>query len=374
MSQNNIGIIKDNCCGCGICEAVCSAEAIIEKRSVRNSIVYSVKDSCINCGLCLRVCPVNTKEFNKKNDYFYRAISKNEQILNKSSSGGVAYETSKKFIEKGFCVYSAIWSVPNQRVEHRRIKELGDLKSIQGSKYVQSVIDKSTYLEIKKDVVEGRVLFIGCPCQVAAVRNLVNDSKNLYTVDLLCHGVPSPNLLSEQISYLNIKSIRNISFRNRLSFTLSIESCEQIYEVDGYQNPYYSLFLNYSSFRESCYKCIFACEKRVGDITIGDYVENNKGYSCLIPNSEKGTEIVKDLFDSMRLEKRNILDLKGNESYYYPTKKKKEVEKFTRLYEKYGLILAYYCTFYKLAIKKFILRVVGEKTYSHVKSLFKKQS
>lgn len=374
MNQNSIDIIKDNCCGCGICNAVCPAKAIIEKRSVRNSIVYSVGDSCLNCGLCLRVCPINTNEFNKKNDYFYRAITKNELILNKSSSGGVAYETAKNFIENGFCVYSAVWSVPNQRVEHRRIKELGDLSAIQGSKYVQSIIDESTYIEIKKDVVKRKVLFIGCPCQVAAVRNLLNDSKNLYTIDLLCHGVPSPNLLSEQISHLNLKSIINISFRNRLSFKLSIESCEQIYEVDGYQNPYYSLFLNYSSFRESCYSCIFACEKRVGDITIGDYVENNKGYSCLISNSEKGTEIIKDLHNSMTLEKRDILYLKGNESYYYPTKKKKEVEKFTKSYEKYGLVIAYYGTFYKLAIKKFILRVVGEKTYMHIKSVIKKQS
>ena len=156
------------------------------------------KDSCVNCGLCEKVCPLKDKEKNKKfakNSLWSKKIkmSMNEP---KSSSGGVFVEVAKYILNNDGVVYGVEMNNDFQ-VKHGRATTIEDARKFQGSKYVQS--DKhSIFCMVQKDLKEGKeVLFTGTPCEVAGLKKyLRKEYDNLYTLDLICHGVPSSELLN----------------------------------------------------------------------------------------------------------------------------------------------------------------------------------
>lgn len=129
---------------------------------------------------------------------------KNEQKLMESQSGGAFYAIASYFISKGAIVYGCGMDESNDAV-YKRIVSCEELIQIQGSKYVQAQI-KHVYPLVKKDLDLGKiVLFSGTPCYTNAVKNYFvnhNNSMNLYTVDLVCHGVPSPKVYHEYLRSL----------------------------------------------------------------------------------------------------------------------------------------------------------------------------
>lgn len=56
---------------------------------------------------------------------------------------------------------------------------------------------------VRRDLQQGlKVLFTGTPCQVGGLKGyLQQEYDNLLTLDLVCHGVPSQQMLNENISY-----------------------------------------------------------------------------------------------------------------------------------------------------------------------------
>ena len=76
---------------------------------------------------------------------------------------------------------------------------------MQGSKYVQSSLGnifKDVQKKLKNDIF---VLFSGTPCQVDALKSyLRKDYPNLLTVDIICHGVPSPKVWRMYLEEMNI--------------------------------------------------------------------------------------------------------------------------------------------------------------------------
>lgn len=373
MRLNNINLIEECCCGCGACYAVCPKDAIYSNRGLRGEPLYKANDLCINCGKCIEICPTRNVYFNKEIKTFYRAIARNRDVLRKSSSGGIAYEMARKTLIEGGIIYAAMWDVGKQAVRHGRIDSLDKLSHMQGSKYIHSKIDKVIYLRIVEDVKKTKVLFIGTPCQVSAVKNLVGNNGNLISIDLVCHGVPSAEMWEKQLKQLKMAPIESISFRRGLEFILDLKDSEgNLYLKKGYDNPYYSLYLSFSSLRESCYSCVYAQRKRVGDLTIGDFVENGKGYSCVLPNSDVGQmHIVRTTF-SVEYEERNVELLNENDALNRPTPRNEKIDVFTNRYNKHGLYFAYYRTFYKFAMKRIIRKMVGDKIYYDIVNHLKK--
>ena len=360
---------QDNCTGCRACVAVCPVNAIVEKKGGRLESIYEIGASCINCGRCKSVCPIDKDFYNLKADSFYCLSSKDEQAKLKSSSGGAAYQFSVSIIKAGGIVYGAGWNVDKQRVEHMRIDCLEKLSSIQGSKYVQSWIDKEIYISIQQDLKTRLVLFTGTPCQIAAVRSYTRDSENLMTVDLICHGVPSPDFLDEQLHEITNSKVEKISFRKGLDFSLFLTSNGKDYYENGYDNPFYSLFLNFAFLRENCYQCKYACQTRVGDITVGDFEEDGKGYSCVVINSKKGERLFATCQECLEFKKYPIDILSTNHAFNKPTVKHKKTDVFTQDYKKMGLVRAYNKCFRILRIKRMIKRLVGESTYNTIKGM-----
>ena len=111
-----------------------------------------------------------------------------------------------------------------------------------GSKYVKSD-PAGIYQTVKNRLKIGKkVLFIGLPCQVSAMRNYVKDDKNLYTVDLICHGSPSVRLLYKAISEYgcDLTKAKAIYFRSADKFAIETQPVPII--PKGVQDRYKRLF------------------------------------------------------------------------------------------------------------------------------------
>lgn len=200
--------LKKSCVGCAACYNICPHKAITMKEDIEGfkypSIDYSL---CVNCGLCQKVCPVSKiNNYNDSKPLFYAAKNTNEIERLSSSSGGI-FALLAKYILKANGIISGAIVDENLKVKHITIDNEKDLKPILGSKYVQSDIE-CVYNEIKDYLKEGRlVLFSGTPCQVAGLKSFLNaDFNNLITVDIICHGVPSPLVFRKYLDYLEMNS------------------------------------------------------------------------------------------------------------------------------------------------------------------------
>lgn len=343
-----------NCYGCSACASLCTHKAIVMKEDEYGFIKPFVNEEiCNNCGLCSKKCPANNQDSikNVSVKYVYATRASNKDIVKTSSSGGVFSLLAENIIinNNGY-VCGAIQS--NFDVFHKVSNKFSDILSMKGSKYVQSDL-KNVFNEIKILVKEHPVLFVGTPCQVAGLRQVIGkkNDKNLITVDLICHGVPSRKIFRQYFAELRRKypTANSFSFRDkkygwRSSHLLSLfdDDNNRIFTTSGQFNEYIRGFLQNCYNRESCSTCPFACLSRVGDITLGDFWHINEldekfdkkleGTSALLINTVKG----KILFDNIKskLEKIKVFDINDIYIYIYqaqlrgPAPKHKERELF----------------------------------------------
>jgi coenzyme F420-reducing hydrogenase beta subunit len=273
--------------------------------------LYPLVDTykCTQCSLCVEYCPSQEKEGIKEVKHGYIAFADIKTIYEKSTSGGMFALSAEWFLsnKKGF-VCGAVFD-KEMRVVHRLTENSCDIRKMQGSKYVQSYMG-NTYKKAKRILKNGQsVLFCGTPCQVAGIKRYSrNYLDKLVTIDLICHGVPSPRLLKkyidEEIKKGN-KNIENILFRTKDRFEkygynmVAKYSDGTIKFKIGTLDSFMKLFLSNGVYRESCYKCKYANRFRVGDLTIGDcgcsldYYKKYPGktLSFISVNNSKGQEL-----------------------------------------------------------------------------------
>lgn len=328
---------KQECCGCGLCYEKCPKKAI-EMTKDEYGFIYPAIDrsKCIECGICKKVCAFKDEALNTVKTC-YAAVNCNKQRLQKSASGGMFSAIAESFLKNGGIVCGAqmTFSKGKAYVEHVTIDSIRDLEKLQGSKYVQSDI-KDVFGKILDQLKQGkRVLFSGTPCQVTALKACVGKkyAENLYTLDIICHGVPNVQFFND---YIENNFTRNNIFLQKFTFrdkkygwgvkgSLSGENYkrEKVTEkMDPDTSSYYRYFLKGEIYRESCYHCPFAQENRAGDLTLGDYwgverfdpelLEENggpfkeqEGVSCLMVNNAKGETLLQE--DEQGILKRKIL-------------------------------------------------------------------
>lgn len=332
--------ITEYCTGCRMCEKICPKKAITMIENKEGFLVTKIDtQKCINCGLCKKNCPQNTKsetesEF-KKIGY---AVTIKDDMIKKSSSGGIFVAISKMVLDRKGAVYGAAYN-ENLVVNHVRVVDIEQLKKLQGSKYVQSNTG-NTYIEVKKDLEKNKiVLYSGTPCQIAGLKKfLKKDYDNLITIDLICHGVPSPKLFKNYIEYISTKdkkTVKQYDFRTKDKKDWSIGYYYYYTNKGHYKSgdldPYYYNFLKGTTYRECCYACKYANLNRVGDLTIGDYwgIEDTfpeffdkKGVSCVIVNSEKGKKVFDEVKRQIKYIKVPLDDIsRKNHNLNCPTKR-----------------------------------------------------
>ena len=322
---------KEDCCGCKACRDICPKVAI-DMIKTPNGFFYPIinQNLCIDCGLCKKVCPEN-EILRDITDHslLFSAYSKNIDVRKSGSSGGIFYELACLWLnsyKNNATVYGAAF-FPDLTLRHTGVTNVDNLTLLLKSKYIESDTNQ-VYVKIREELKAQRyILFCGTPCQCAALRKfLFNvDVSRLFVIDFLCHGVPSQDLFSKSINWLENKiggKICKFEFRSKpirkkrnndhyFSYTYIKNGME--YQRNGLPNwkfPYYSGYCRYNSFRSSCYDCQYASPDRIGDITLGDFwrldtVDNiddlDKGYSMVFANTIRGKEIIKSISKDVNL-------------------------------------------------------------------------
>lgn len=295
-----ITVCRENqCTGCMACVDICPKDAI----SIRDALsAYNAEidaDKCIHCNLCHKICQNNTDVSLQSPVKWYQGWAEDENIRAGGSSGGVASALMLSFVEKGGHVCSCLFRNGQFVFEVADKKE--DITAFKGSKYVKSN-PRGAYKRVKELLKRGeKVLFIGLPCQVAALKIYVGDAlaQNLYTTDLICHGTPSPQLLEKFLRQYGhtLQDMHDVQFRKKGKF--QVRDGEKSVETAGINDSYLISFLNGICYTENCYSCKYAQFDRVSDITLGDSwgselseEEKNQGISLILCNSAKGEELL----------------------------------------------------------------------------------
>ena len=308
--------IKENdCTGCGACFNICPLNAISMEPN-KEGFTFPRIDvhKCIQCSKCISVCQVvKTPALAQKQDCYALALS-DAQLRKKSSSGGAFSLLASYVLERDGVVCGAVYSDDYSTVYHAWAKNKADLGGMRGSKYVQSDTLK-TYSEAKEYLESGKyVLYTGTPCQIHGLLCFLGKQYDtLITTDIVCHGVPSPEIFRKyQYELAEGRKIERLDFRDKDKWgwgtaTSLFFTDGTVYYGDCYKDSYWRAFLGGLSTRKSCGHCRFANIHRVGDFTIGDFwgvaelsesCDDKMGTSLLIVNSGKG----KRLFTEMKTE------------------------------------------------------------------------
>lgn len=326
---------RNMCTGCMACVSVCQNHAISIRDSLQayNAVIDTQK--CVNCGACERVCQSNQiVEPPKKTIEWHQGWAIDKEIREKASSGGAATALMRAFVQEGGIVCGCVYH--NGVFEFGFAKQLNEVDCFAGSKYIKSN-PQNIYKQLRQYLKDGeRVLFVGLPCQVAAIKNFVGTKfvERLYTVDLICHGTPSPQILEMFLNQygMRVKDQSSFTFRDKDMFQISASG--KYIAQKGAADRYSIAFLNGLTYTENCYACKYACLERVSDITLGDswgseleLSEQKKGLSLLLVQTEKGQEMLKKA--RIHLE---TVDLKkaiaANHQLEYPSTKCLNSERF----------------------------------------------
>lgn len=316
-----IHVENKNCCGCSACFNVCPVHCI-RMEDDAEGFKYPTVDTvlCLHCKKCENVCPIISPLPERQSlQVGYAAIHNNEEIRLASSSGGVFTALADVILAHGGVVCGAAFSENSRDVQHIFVESTEAVEKLRGSKYLQSFID-SSYKKVKEYLVASRpVLFSGTPCQVEGLlAYLKSPQPNLYCVNIICHGVPSPRVWREYLDFQEKcfdSSTVKTSFRHkkygwkRYSLRLLFNSrSEYLCPLDT--DPYMQAFLKDLCLRPSCYFCKFKKQNSLSDITIADLwgvdsicpeLDDDKGTSAIIVHSEKGASLLQDASHNLTL-------------------------------------------------------------------------
>lgn len=347
-------INKHNCCGCNACVQICPKQCISMSADNEGFLYPQVNTSiCIDCGLCEKVCPVINQNEPREPLAVYAAKNTNEEIRLKSSSGGVFTLLAEQVIAEEGVVFGVRFN-ESWEVIHDYTETVEGLEAFRGSKYVQSIIGDNFKIA-KQFLSNGRkVLFSGTPCQIAGLKKFLRkDYENLLTVEVVCHGVPSPMVWRDYLDYkraeraagkntvsssLNeLPVITGISFRdktngwkkfgfkicyaaskaaeNSVSKSANIVNCEITpFKEDLFMKG----FLKDLYLRPSCYHCVALQGKSGADISIADYwgvqsihpeIDDDKGTGAVLINTNNGLKCYNNIYQSLDCVQTNYDDI-----------------------------------------------------------------
>ena len=261
---------EGKCAGCMACVGMCPTGAVSIEPGVEFYRPVVDQEKCIDCGRCAKACQQLHPAESREPVAWYQGWAEDPAEREASSSGGFATAIARAFAVSGGTVCACVFS--EGRFGFEVVDDPAGVGRFRGSKYVKS--DPSgAYKEVKALLKSGRrVLFIGLPCQVSAMRNFVGEGleERLYTADLICHGTPSPQLLEAFLRErgYELGDLKDIAFRRKARFQL----WDGAVTIDrlGVVDRYLVAFLEGLDYTENCYSCAYARRQRVSDLTLGD--------------------------------------------------------------------------------------------------------
>lgn len=337
-----IEVSQMNCTGCGACLQICPVQCIEMKMDEEGFEIPKVNiEKCIKCKRCEDVCPEKNVLEGVQEGTVYAYKNSRSEIRKKSTSGGFFYACAEMIIKEEGYVYGAIYN-DELKVVHSSADNMQEVCKMMGSKYVQSDMG-NCYVDVRKLLLENKkILFTGTPCQIAGLkRYLGKEYANLVTIQLICHGVPSPLLFEKYKNYLKQKYhmdiLKHISFRDDEGYRIRIRSVDRTIYLKGSTDLFLRPFLKGLNYRYCCYNCKYA-HNHIADITIGDFWGAEKvmpdfyedgGMSCVIVNTEKGKEVFDIVVEEIENRKSRYSDAaRKNQNLLKPTSLPKERKDF----------------------------------------------
>lgn len=333
----------EDCCGCTACQQVCPQRCVDLKKDNEGFLYPKVNyDSCVSCGLCNKTCPViNSIEFYPVKET-YAAYVLEESKRYDSSSGGIFGAVAENVLGAGGIVCSVKMNHNIREAVFEIISEEKDLKYLRGSKYMQAY-PQNIFAELKNYIDLGKqVLFCGTPCQVNCLKLFFGkECENLLTMDVICHGVPSPYLWQKYVNYLEKKynsKIKSVNFRNKSNgwelFGIQASfNDDNLYFSEMKTDPYMQMFLSNFCLRPSCYDCKNK-KFRLADITVGDFwgikdvlplYNDDKGISSVIVRTDKGIKKIYDIRNKLILKSVKYEDIIRKNTLEYTSVNKPKI-------------------------------------------------
>lgn len=219
------------------------------------------------------------------------------EIRKHSSSGGI-FALLASYYD---VVYGVAMTEDCHGAEFRRMT--GEISPLRGSKYVQAKVG-DTFRQVKTDLESGKtVLFTGTGCQVNGLQMfLQKEYPNLLTVDVICHGTPSPKLWDMYADYRELqqgKKLKSVNFRCKDKGRADLGMKGNRLYISKEKDPFMQMFLRDYCLRPACYAC-HAKDMKLSDLTLADFwgietaapeMNDGKGTSMVITRTEKGQAV-----------------------------------------------------------------------------------
>lgn len=338
------------CMGCGACLNACP-HGCISMMEDPEGFLFPVIDQgrCSDCGICSRMCKMaHTSPLHPRSKSVLAAWNHDDGIRQRSSSGGVFIQLAKEVLSHGGVV-NIVRFDDEFSLHHVLVDNVSEVLDVQGSKYVQSDTGR-VYHDVRVALSDGKeVLFVSTPCQIAGLKAFLGrEYDGLVTCDFICHGVPSPGYfrkyVRQRIKSLCIDGASDYIFRNlrawgwRCAIQTRGGGC---IDFDSQSDPYMGSFLSGLNYRECCYNCKFATERRCSDLTIGDFWsvkdfglltrKYEKGTSLLLINTMKGRGMLSRISSCLDLNEFPWFATAANRQLYMPAARPKARECFYKV-------------------------------------------
>ena len=317
-------ISKGQCCGCEACYNACNNDAVSMELDDEGFFYPKVNERlCTKCGRCISVCPIiKKKDEIHQNITAYAGRNNNTDVRIKSTSGGIFSVLAEYYINSlNGIVVSASYSDDFKKVYMSEASNISELNSLIGSKYIQARIDK-IYCRIRQLLKNGKdVLFVGLPCQVGGLLSFLGVRySNLFCIDLVCFGVPSPKLWSIYLNEITHgETTQEVRFKDK-TFGWKNWSVKILYGNNKIvldkktENDYMKSYLYRLNIRPSCFNCNFKGLERESDITISDCwgigekntrLNDDKGLSAIVIRTDKARRLWANISKQITYEEYN---------------------------------------------------------------------
>ena len=349
------------CCGCTACVNICSKSAISMIHDNKGFEIPHINlENCIDCGICAKVCPsLDGNLLLNETQNTYAAYSPIDQDRERSSSGAFFPVLARKILNLGGYICGCILDSNDMTVKHIVTNDIKLVKRMSDSKYVQSSM-QGCFQEIKTHLNNNLyVLFTGTSCQVNGLNEFLKKTNcnidKLITVDLICHGVPSPLIYKEYLKFYEKEKgskVTDMTFRTKkygwatgdLVHIPNIRCGNRDDSNSFISRIWQNCFFSDMCLREYCYSCPYTSTNKPSDITIGDFwgietilpsFNDQKGCSLILIHTVKGKEWFKNM-DLISHEVQIEKAIKYQNNLNTPSKKSKVYDNFWNDYHQKG--------------------------------------
>ena len=320
---------KEICSGCNACVAVCKHDAISMIADEEGFLQPNIfLDKCVECGLCRKTCPILSplKAPDHSHQKLYALHSKDKLIRRRSTSGGFFSVISKEIIDGGGKAVGVVLN-DDLKIAHLCIDDTDEIYRFSGSKYVQSDL-QNCFRQVEQCLQSGhKCVFSGTPCQVAGLLSfLKHPYLDLNTVEVVCHGVPSPLFWEQYIKHKENEyksKIVAVNFRDKKygygsGVMKLVFSNGKVYH-QGHEADYFLHAFSKSMIdRRSCYSCHFkGMEKHYADFTIYDgwhickwnkKMNDDKGTTLVYAHNEKAQCLLNKISNNFVIQEVSVND------------------------------------------------------------------